>query len=71
MGHVPAFLHGSYKVSRNPCPYSFSYTHSIVLSIANAKVSGMEVDLNLTSNEYSVALVVYFVGYVVFEVPSK
>ncbi|KAJ5650990.1 uncharacterized protein N7484_004713 [Penicillium longicatenatum] len=40
-------------------------------NIANAKVSGMEVDLNLTSNEYSVALVVYFVGYVVFEVPSN
>lgn len=31
----------------------------------------MEVDLNLTSNEYSIALVVFFVGYVVFEVPSK
>lgn len=31
----------------------------------------MEQDLNLNSNEYSVALVVYFVGYVVFEVPSK
>lgn len=31
----------------------------------------MDEDLNLTSNQYSVALVVYFVGYVVFEVPSK
>jgi MFS family permease len=31
----------------------------------------MEVDLNLTSNQYSIALVVFFVGYVVFEVPSK
>lgn len=31
----------------------------------------MQVDLNLTSNEYSIALVVFFVGYVVFEVPSK
>ncbi|KAJ5646347.1 vitamin H transporter [Penicillium lividum] len=40
-------------------------------NIANAKVSGMEQDLNLTSNQYSVALVVYFVGYVVFEVPSN
>lgn len=40
-------------------------------SIGNAKISGMEVDLNLTSNEYSIALVVFFVGYVVFEVPSK
>lgn len=31
----------------------------------------MEVDLNLTSNQYSIALVVFFVGYVLFEVPSK
>ena len=31
----------------------------------------MEADLNLTSNQYSISLVVFFVGYVVFEVPSK
>jgi hypothetical protein len=42
-----------------------------IRSIGNAKISGMEVDLNLTSNQYSIALVVFFVGYVVFEVPSK
>ncbi|CAG8319764.1 unnamed protein product [Penicillium salamii] len=40
-------------------------------NIGNAKISGMEVDLNLTSNQYSIALVVFFVGYVVLEVPSK
>ncbi|KAI9041318.1 MFS general substrate transporter [Aspergillus affinis] len=40
-------------------------------NIGNAKISGMEEDLNLSSNEYSVALVVFFVGYVVFEVPSN
>ncbi|KAJ5572410.1 hypothetical protein N7450_009394 [Penicillium hetheringtonii] len=40
-------------------------------NIGNAKISGMETDLSLTSNEYSIALVVFFVGYVVFEVPSK
>ncbi|OJZ81105.1 hypothetical protein ASPFODRAFT_223305 [Aspergillus luchuensis CBS 106.47] len=40
-------------------------------NIGNAKISGMQVDLNLTSNEYSIALVVFFVGYVVFEVPSN
>ena len=40
-------------------------------SIGNAKVSGMEVDLKLTSNQYSIALVVLFVRYVIFEVPSK
>ncbi|KAJ5111603.1 major facilitator superfamily domain-containing protein [Penicillium argentinense] len=40
-------------------------------NIGNAKISGMETDLNLTSGEYSIALVVFFVGYVVFEVPSN
>ncbi|KAL4808001.1 major facilitator superfamily domain-containing protein [Aspergillus unguis] len=40
-------------------------------NIGNAKISGLETDLALTSNEYSIALVVFFVGYVVFEVPSN
>lgn len=31
----------------------------------------MEDELKLDSNRYSVALVVFFVGYVVWEVPSK
>lgn len=31
----------------------------------------METDLDLTSDQYSIALVVFFIGYVVFEVPSK
>ncbi|KAJ5818078.1 vitamin H transporter [Penicillium riverlandense] len=40
-------------------------------NIGNAKISGMDKDLNLTSGQYSMALVVFFVGYVVFEVPSN
>ncbi|KAL4966096.1 major facilitator superfamily domain-containing protein [Aspergillus stella-maris] len=40
-------------------------------NIGNAKVAGMETDLDLDSNRYSIALVVFFVGYVVFEVPSN
>ncbi|KAK1144192.1 hypothetical protein N8T08_005605 [Aspergillus melleus] len=40
-------------------------------NIGNAKISGMEVDLELSSNQYSIALVVFFIGYVVFEVPSN
>lgn len=40
-------------------------------SIGNAKVAGMETDLELTSNRYSIALVVFFIGYVLFEVPSN
>ncbi|KAF5247264.1 hypothetical protein FANTH_6521 [Fusarium anthophilum] len=40
-------------------------------NIGNAKIAGMDKDLNLDSNKYSIILVVFFVGYVVFEVPSN
>ncbi|PVI05564.1 pantothenate transporter liz1 [Periconia macrospinosa] len=40
-------------------------------NIGNAKIAGMQTDLGLSSNEYSVALVVFFVTYVVFEAPSN
>ena len=40
-------------------------------SIGNAKIAGMAQDLNLDSNMYSNALIVFFVSYVVFEVPSN
>jgi hypothetical protein len=42
-----------------------------VCSIGNAKIAGMDVDLNLDSGRYSIVLVVFFVGYVLCEVPSK
>jgi MFS family permease len=40
-------------------------------SVGNAKIAGMDVDLKLDSNRYSIVLVVFFIGYVVFEVPSN
>lgn len=40
-------------------------------NIGNAKVAGMDKDLGLDSNQYSVILIVFFVTYVVFEVPSN
>ncbi|KAH7361718.1 major facilitator superfamily domain-containing protein [Plectosphaerella cucumerina] len=40
-------------------------------NIGNARIAGMDEDLDLDSNRYSVALVVFFVSYVVFEVPSN
>ena len=40
-------------------------------AIGNAKVAGMDVDLGLTSDEYFLAIVIFQVGYVFFEVPSK
>ncbi|KAF3914498.1 hypothetical protein AA313_de0206618 [Arthrobotrys entomopaga] len=40
-------------------------------NIGNAKIAGMQEDLGLTSGEYSIALVVFFIGYVLCEVPSN
>ncbi|KAF1966538.1 MFS general substrate transporter [Bimuria novae-zelandiae CBS 107.79] len=40
-------------------------------NIGNAKIAGMQADLSLTSSQYSICLVVFFVTYVVFEVPSN
>ncbi|KAJ4984344.1 putative vitamin H transporter [Stagonosporopsis vannaccii] len=40
-------------------------------NIGNAKIAGMADDLGLSSNQYSIALVVFFVTYVAFEPPSN
>lgn len=40
-------------------------------NIGNAKVGGMEDDLKLDSTRYSVVLLIFFIGYLLFEVPSN
>lgn len=40
-------------------------------NIGNAKIAGMNEDLGLSSSQYSMALVVFFISYVFFEVPSN
>jgi hypothetical protein len=40
-------------------------------SIGNAKEAGMQKDLKLTSSDYSLALSIFFVGYLLLEVPSN
>jgi hypothetical protein len=40
-------------------------------NIGNAKVAGMDVDLHMNSTDYSLALLIFFVGYLLFEVPSN
>jgi MFS family permease len=37
----------------------------------NAKTGGLANEFNLTSNQYSVVLLLFFVSYIVFEVPSN
>jgi MFS family permease len=40
-------------------------------SIGNARIAGMADDLGLSSQQFSITLVVFFVTYVVFEAPSN
>ncbi|KAM5345139.1 hypothetical protein ACJ41O_011001 [Fusarium nematophilum] len=40
-------------------------------NIAAAKIIGMEIDLNLTGNRYNVALLVFFITYIITEIPSN
>ncbi|KAK5112805.1 hypothetical protein LTR85_011139 [Meristemomyces frigidus] len=40
-------------------------------NIGNAKVAGMTKDLGMDSNQYSISLIVFFITYVIFEVPSN
>lgn len=37
----------------------------------NAKTGGLANDFDLTSNQYSVILLLFFVSYIIFEVPSN
>lgn len=49
--------------------YTLSYLDRA--NIGNAKVGGLETALGLTSSQYSVVLLVFFVSYVVFEIPAN
>ena len=40
-------------------------------NVGNARVEGLVKDLNMTGNEYLTGLTLYFVGYVLFEVPCN
>lgn len=40
-------------------------------NIGNAYAGGMKKTLNMSSTDYSVALLVFFIGYVAFEIPSN
>jgi MFS family permease len=40
-------------------------------NIGNARIAGLEKDLKMTGEQYNVALTIFFVSYVVFEVPAN
>lgn len=41
------------------------------MQIRNAKTGGLERDFNLTSTQYSIIVLVFFVSYLCFEVPAN
>ncbi|GFF47033.1 uncharacterized transporter C1002.16c [Aspergillus udagawae] len=41
------------------------------INIGNARLMGLERDLGMTGHEYNIALFVFFVPYILFEVPSN
>ncbi|KAM0696566.1 hypothetical protein Q7P36_003814 [Cladosporium allicinum] len=40
-------------------------------NIGNAKIEGMDKDIGLTSNQYNIASTIFFVPYIIFEIPSN
>ncbi|KAI4212609.1 MAG: hypothetical protein LQ351_004681 [Letrouitia transgressa] len=40
-------------------------------NVGNARIEGLTEDLHMTGNQYLTSLTIYFVGYVIFEVPSN
>ncbi|CAO3682485.1 hypothetical protein G6F70_006621 [Rhizopus microsporus] len=41
------------------------------VNIGNAKLAGITKDLNITSSDFNIALSIFFIGYILFEVPSN
>lgn len=40
-------------------------------NIGNARLAGLEEDLNMTGDQYNVALTIFFVSYIFFEIPAN
>jgi sugar phosphate permease len=49
--------------------YTLSYLNRA--NIGNAKTGGLEKEFNMTSTQYSIVLLVFFISYVLFEIPSN
>jgi len=41
------------------------------INIGNARIQGLELDLHMSGSDYNVALLVFFIPYILFEVPSN
>lgn len=41
------------------------------INIGNARLQGLEKDLNMTGHDYNIALFIFFIPYILFELPSN
>ena len=41
------------------------------INIGNARIQGLEKDLHMKGNDYNIALLVFFIPYILFEIPSN
>ena len=48
-----------------------NFFRCVQVNIGQARLANLEIDLHLKGNQYDIALTVFFVSYVVFEVPSN
>ncbi|KAH8597839.1 MFS transporter [Bisporella sp. PMI_857] len=49
--------------------YTFAFLDRI--NIGNAKIQGLMKDLNMTGQQYNLALLIFFIPYIILEVPSN
>ena len=49
--------------------YSLAFLDRI--NIGNARLQGLEMDLRMKGHDYNIALLVFFIPYILFEVPSN
>ncbi|KAL8809274.1 MAG: hypothetical protein Q9200_003564 [Gallowayella weberi] len=49
--------------------YLFAFLDRV--NIGNARIQGLEKDLNMSGHDYNIALQVFFIPYLIFEVPSN
>lgn len=69
MGHVFVHLRRSHKASLRH--YSTGRLALTLNSVGNDKVAGMNDDLGLSSSDYAIILVIFFISYVILEIPSN
>ncbi|KAK9249764.1 hypothetical protein V1507DRAFT_367938, partial [Lipomyces tetrasporus] len=63
-----------WKVDMHVVPWLFLlYLCAFIdrVNIGNAKIEGLEDDLRMTGNDYNIALVAFFIPYILCEFPSN